>query len=325
MRWGILATGTIAEKFARTIRAMEPEGELLAAVGSRSIESAERFARDFGVERAYGSYEALAADPQIDAVYIATPNNLHFANASLCLNSGKHVLCEKPFTTNADDAAALYRLAEEKGLFAMEAFWTRFLPIYDELLRMIREQTLGELRHVRCGNGFVAQGARRERKLRADLGGGALLDIGIYNLGFLRALMGADPERFTSEVRMSEYGTDEFSAMLLRYPGGRTAQTMQAIGIHVERQAALFFDNGAVYLPDFHEAHRMTVKPNGGEAYDVERLPRVNGFEYEIREVARCVREGKSHSDIFTPEDSVAVLRLMDDIRKSWNMRFPFE
>ena len=325
MKWGILAAGTIAAKFAGTVNAMRDEGEELVAVGSRSAEKAQQFAEKHGIPGAYGSYEELVSDPDVEAVYIATPNNMHYSNALLCLNAGKNVLCEKPFTTSAADAANLYRIAEEKGLFIMEAFWIRFLPLYEKLLEIIRSGEYGELRHARCDYGFIAKGARRERKFKSELGGGALLDIGIYNLGFLRMIMGADPESFTSEVHFNEFGTDDFSVIQLCYPGGRTAHSLQAIGMQIDRQAALYFDRASIYLPDFQGAFSMTVNPVDGEPITIECPPDVNGFEYEIRESSRCVREGRSHSDIFKPEDSVAVLRLLDEVRESWNMRFAFD
>ena len=325
MKWGILAAGTIAAKFARTVNAMSGEGEALVAIGSRSVEKARTFADEHGIPKAFGSYEELAADRDVEAVYIATPNSLHYENALLCLRAGKHVLCEKPFTTNARDAQALYEMAAEKGLFLMEAFWIRFLPLYDKLLEIIRSEEYGQLRHARCDYGFIAQGARRERKFKSELGGGALLDIGIYNLGFLHMIMGGAPVSFTSEVHFNEFGTDDFSVLQLSYPGGRTAHALQTIGMQIDRQAALYFDSASVYLPDFQGAFSMTVQPVGGEPYTVECPPDVNGFEYEIREVSRCVGKGLSHSGTYRPEDSVAVLRLMDEIRSSWDMQFTFE
>lgn len=325
MKWGILATGTIAAKFAKTVAEMRSDGEKIVAVGSRDAKRAQEFADTYGIEKAYGSYEELAEDQEVEAVYIATPNSMHFSNAMLCLKNGMHVLCEKPFTTNAGEAERLYSEADERGLFIMEAFWIRFLPLYEKLLRIIETKELGELRHVRCDYGFIAKGARRERKFKSELGGGALLDIGIYNLGFLHMLMGAAPETMTSEVHFNEYGTDDFSVLQLKYPGGQTAHSVQGIGLQMERQAALYFDKATVYLPDFQTASSMTVKPVEGEAYTIESPFEINGFEYEIREVTRCVRAGKTHSEIFRPEDSVAVLRLMDEIRKSWNMKFSFE
>ena len=325
MKWGILATGTIAAKFAKTVAEMRSGDEKVVAVGSRDAKRAQEFADTHGIEKAYGSYEELAADPEVEAVYIATPNSMHFSNAMLCLKNGKHVLCEKPFTTNAGESESLYREADERGLFIMEAFWIRFLPLYEKLLRIIETKELGELRHVRCDYGFIAKGARRERKFRSELGGGALLDIGIYNLGFLHMLMGAVPETMNSEVHLNEYGTDDFSVLQFKYPGGQTAHSVQSIGLQMERQAALYFDKAAVYLPDFQMAASMTIKPVEGEAYTIECPFEINGFEYEIREVTRCVRAGKTRSEIFRPEDSVAVLRLMDEIRRSWNMKFSFE
>lgn len=325
MKWGILATGTIAAKFAKTVAEMHSADEKIVAVGSRDVKKAQEFADTYCIKKAYGSYEELTADPEVEAVYIATPNSMHFSNAMLCLKNGKHVLCEKPFTTNAGEAESLYREADERGLFIMEAFWIRFLPLYEKLLRIIETKGLGELRHARCDYGFIAKGARRERKFQSELGGGALLDIGIYNLGFLHMLMGAAPETMTSEVHLNEYGTDDFSVLQLKYPGGQTAHSVQSIGLQMERQAALYFDKATVYLPDFQMASSMMVKPVEGEAYTIESPFEINGFEYEIREVTRCVRAGKTHSEIFKPGDSVAVLRLMDEIRKSWNMKFSFE
>ena len=301
MKWVILAAGTIAARFAGTVNAMTGEGETLAATGSRILEKARAFADRHGIPRAYGSYEELAADPEGEAVYIATPNNLHYENAVLCLNARKHVLCEKPFTTNAEDARTLYRLAEERGLFIMEAFWIRFLPVYEKLLEIIRTEQYGKLRHARCDYGFIAQGARRERKFKSELGGGALLDIGIYNLGFLHMIMGSAPESFTSEVHFNEYGTDDFSVLQLCYPGGRTAHALQTIGMQIDRQGALYFDRASVYLPDFQGAFSMTVQPVGEEPFTLQCPPDVNGFEYEIREASRCVKNGMPHSDIFTP------------------------
>ena len=325
MKWGILATGTIAAKFATTVIEMRSDGEMIVAVGSRDVGKAQEFADTYDIKKAYGSYEELAADPEVEAVYIATPNNMHFSNAMLCLEKGKHVLCEKPFTTNAGEAEKLYNEADERGLFIMEAFWIRFLPLYEKLLQIVGSKEFGELRHVRCDYGFIAKGARRERKFKSELGGGALLDIGIYNLGFLHMLMGASPESFTSDVHLNEYGTDDFSVLQLKYPGDRTAHSVQSIGLQMERQAALYFDRATIYLPDFQAATSMTVKPVEGEPYTVDCPFEVNGFEYQIREVTRCVRGGKTHSEIFKPQDSVAVLRLMDEIRKSWNMKFSFE
>ena len=207
----------------------------------------------------------------------------------------------------------------------MEAFWTRLLPLYEKLRELLDEGVIGDVQHVKCDYGFIAQGARRERKFKSALGGGALLDIGIYNLGFLHLIMQAPPESFSSEVQMNEFGTDEYSSLHLCYPGGRTADSVQTIGQELERNAVITGTKGEIFLPDFQHAQSMTVRPADGEAYTVEMPFEINGFEYEVREVSRCVALGKSHSDRFTPADSLTVLQLMDDIRASWGMKFEGE
>lgn len=325
MKWGILATGTIAKKFAATVNQMKDTDEVLAAVGSRKGESAKVFAEEYGIPRYYGSYEELASDPDVEAVYVATPNNFHYENCVMCLNAGKHVLCEKPFTTNAEEAKELYQMAEEKGLFIMEAFWIRFLPLYDRLQKLLSQEIIGPIRHIRCEYGFIAKGARKERKFNSSLGGGALLDIGIYNLGFLHMVMGTAPESVQSQVHINEYGTDDFSTIQLSYSGGCTAYCAQSIGMVMDRQAVIFGDRGTITFSDYQHAETMSIRLYDGEEYTIKAPFKVNGFEYQIEEVSRCVAEGKCSSGRFTPEDSLAVLRLMDQIRESWGMKFEYE
>lgn len=325
MRWGILATGSIAKKFAATLGQMGAEGEILEAAGSRSRETAEKFAAEYGARKAYGSYEELLEDPQVEAVYIATPNNLHYENARAGLLAGKHVLCEKPFTTSAQQARALYKLAEERGLFIMEAFWIRFLPVLQKMQELIREGAIGQVVHARSDYGFIAAGARWQRKMDSALGGGALLDIGIYNLGFMHMVMGEAPVGFSSHVRFNRLGTDEFSTITLEYPGKRTASITTAIGMDIPREAAVFGTKGRIVLEDFQKAEVMKVYPYEGEAYEVAIPFEINGFEYQIREAGRCIRAGMSTSGVLRAEDSLAVLELMDRIRESWKMRFSFE
>lgn len=317
MKWGIMATGTIARKFAQTVSQMEDQ--TLAAVGSRRADSARSFAQSFGIPRAHDSYEALAADPEVEAVYIATPNTLHYDNCVLCLDQGKHVLCEKPFTIDPDQAEALYRMAASRGLFIMEGLWTRMLPAYARLRALIRDGAIGTLTRVTCQYGFVAEGARRDRKFNSRLGGGALLDIGIYNLGFLQLVTGAQPtEVATAELRINDYGTDEYSRLVLTYPGGVVAESIQTIGQNLDRTAVIQGTGGTIVLPDFQCAEALIVN---GETLS---LPfEINGFEYEIREADRCIRQGGQ--SVYTDADSIALSRLLYDIRRQWGMRFEGE
>ena len=326
MKWGILATGTIAKKFASTVNQMGAEGQQLASVGSRHLDSAKAFALEYAIPSYYGSYEALAADPEVEAIYVATPNTMHYENCKLCLEHGKHVLCEKPFTINEEQARELYQLAEEKHLFIMEAFWIWLLPLYDRLRSILAAGTIGQVKQITCQYGFVASGARKDRKFNSSLGGGALLDIGIYNLGFLRILTGQDPQKVeTKEVHINEYGTDDYSRLLLTYPGGCAAESVQTIGQELERNARIVGTKGSIFLPDFQHAETMTLEVKGWEPEVIQCPVDINGFEYEIREVSRCVTLGHSASSRYTPEDSLALSRLMYKIRMDWNMKFEGE
>lgn len=321
MKWGILATGNIAGKFAETVGKMEQE-EQIVAVGSRSPERGKEFAETYGIPTYYASYEELLADSQLEAVYVATPNRLHFEDCKRCLEAGKHVLCEKPLTTRAEDSEELYRLAEEKGLFLMEALWIRFLPLYEKLKTLLAEGAIGEIQSVECQYGFEASGIRRTRKLMPELGGGALMDIGIYNLGFIQMVLGMDPERFETEMEMNEFGTDDYSSLTLHYPGNITVHSVQATDRVMERTAVIRGTKGSIFLPDFQHAVSMTVRPLNGEACEMEFPVEINGFEYEIRETSRLAAAGETKSCIHSPKDSVALMRLMDDIRQVWREKY---
>ncbi len=297
MKWGILATGTIARKFAVTINQM-PEQELIACA-SRSLEKSKTFAEEFGILKAYGSYEDMLKDDGIDAIYIATPNNLHYENSVMCLNAGKHVLCEKPFTPTREEGEKLFKLAEEKGLFIMEAFWIRFLPALQKMQEIINAGVIGDVVWSRSDYGFIAAGARKGRKFDSSLAGGALLDIGIYNLGFMRMVMSdMQPESFESTYHINEYGTDDFSSILLKYPEGKSACVTTSIGMQIPRYAAIYGTKGSILLDDFQQPQKLTVHVNGEEPYVLELPWEINGFEYQIREVERCVKLGMNTSDI---------------------------
>ena len=298
MKWGILATGTIARKFADTVNHMDPEAEKLIACASRNLEHGKAFAEKYGIPKVYGSYGEMMTDSEVEAVYIATPNNLHYENCRMCLEAGKHVLCEKPFTLSTEQAQELFDLAEEKGLFIMEAFWIRFLPAYDKLRAMLRDGVIGEVNRITSQFGFVAEGARRERKFKSELGGGALLDIGIYNLGFFHMITETAPEG----------------------PGGCSGHCIQAIGKQLDRNARIEGSEGVITIADFQFLQEFTVQLKDGTSYIVKEPFKINGFEYEIAETSRCVSRGMWTSDRYTKEDCLAVLRLMDDIRDSWDM-----
>lgn len=323
LRWGILSTGTIAAKFAKTVNQMEGEA-ILTAVASRSLEKAQAFAGTYGIPAAYGSYEEMLTSPEVDAVYIATPNNLHEENIRACIAHHKHILCEKPMTTSAPQAEALFALAREEGVFLMEGMWISHLPLLKKLRELLESGAIGAVRHLRADYGFVAKGARRTRKFEASLGGGALLDVGVYNLAFARMVLG-DPAAFQTKAVFSEFGTDELSVTILNYPSEATAVLTSAIGIAMPTEGVIYGETGRIRLPNYQQAQTLTVEPYGGEAYSVEMPFEHTGFEYQIRETDRCVAAGLTSSPFQTPEDTLAVLRTMDAIRERWGMKFPFE
>lgn len=191
--------------------------------------------------------------------------------------------------------------------------------------QVIQSGEIGDVKHIRCDFGFIAQGARKDRKFNSRLGGGALLDIGIYNLGFIHMITGCAPVHFTSSVSINEYGTDDFSIISLEYPGGITAVATTSIGMVMPREAAVFGTRGSIALTDYQHAQSMTIRPYDGDSYTLEIPFEVNGYEYQVLEASRCVAAGMSASDVLKAEDSLTVLQLMDDIRASWNLKFDFE
>ena len=323
LRWGILSTGTIAVKFASTLNQMKEEA-VLAAVASRTLEKAQAFAETHGIPKAFGSYEEMFSDPEIDAIYIATPNNLHYENIRDCILHHKHVLCEKPMTTDAKQAQELFALAAKEGVFLMEGMWISHLPLLKKLRELLDSGIIGEVKHVRADYGFTSKGARRTRKFDSALGGGALLDVGVYNLTFTRMILG-DPLSFQSKVTFSEFGTDDFSVVLLEYPNGKTAAITTAIGIAMPTEGVIYGEKGRIYFPNYQQAQSLTVEIAGETPYTIDMPFEHTGFEYQIRETERCVAAGLLTSPYQTAEDTLAVLRTMDAIRESWGMKFSFE
>ena len=212
MRWGILSTGTIAKNFAQTAGQM-PDVQM-QAVASRSRESAEAFAKAYGIPTAHDSYEALANDPNVEIVYVATPHSRHAEDMKLLIQAGKHVLCEKSFTLDAKQAKEIFALAQEKHVFVMEAFWTKFIPLYREIEEILESGKLGEIRAVTAQYGYTT--ARETRKFDPALAGGTLLDIGVYAIGFACMMMGYAFDDVRSELVMNSAGTDALDAITLR-------------------------------------------------------------------------------------------------------------
>ena len=325
IRWGIMAVGTIAEKFAKTLAAMDSSKTKLAAVASRNINKAENFAKKYGAAEFYDSYEKLCQSSNVDIVYICTPNSMHYENCITALSAGKNVLCEKPFATDAKKAAEVYRFAEEKGLFIMEALWTFHLPLLKRAAEMIQSGIIGDVQFIRADYGFIAEGARRERKFRSELGGGALLDVGIYNIGFAKMMYGDDPEEIKTNCILNEYHTDSFGTALARYSGNRLAAMTSAIGIKMNTEGVIYGTKGKIFFPDHQKAEYMKVILNDGTEKEYSAPFDITGFEYQISECCDCIERGLCESPSYPHIQSINVIKTLDMIRTQWNMKFNFE
>ena len=321
IRWGILGTGNIANKMADALKSLN-EAELVA-VGSRTQQKADAFGDRHGVPRRHGSYQALANDPEVDIVYVCTPHTLHAENSLLCLDGGKAVLCEKPFTVNAAQARAVASRAREKGLFVMEAMWTRFLPAIRRCREIVRSGGIGEVRMLQADFGFRAGWDPQGRLLNPELGGGGLLDVGVYTVSLAHLLLGT-PARIESLAHIGETGVDEQSALLLGYPGGEIAILSSAVRTNTPHVAYVMGTEGMIRIPSFWCARELTLLA-GGREERIEAGFSGNGFEFQAMEAMRCLREGLPESDTMPLDESIAIMETMDRARAQWGLRYPCE
>lgn len=322
LKWGILGTGNIAAQFARGLAALD-DAELVA-VGSRSAASAETFAASFGGARAHGSYEALAADPEVEAVYIATPHTLHAENSLLCLNHDKAVLCEKPFTLNAAEAKTVIDTARERQLFLMEAMWTRFFPLLGKVRELIAAGRIGEPRLLQADFGFRTEFKPEHRAFNPELGGGALLDVGVYPVSLASFILGT-PSAVKSSAALGETGVDEQNALLLEHPSGAIALLSSAVRTQTEQDALILGTEGRIRLhTPWWKPEKLTLYTDAGEEVIDAPLPH-NGYAFEAAEVARCLQEGKLESPLMPLDETLAIMSTLDTCRSQWGLRYPSE
>ncbi len=321
--WGILGTGSIAHKFAEGLKAV-PDATLLA-VGSRTIESANRFADAFDAPHRYPSYEALAHDSDVDAIYVATPHVFHAENTILCLEAGKAVLCEKPFAINAAQALSMINTARSKGIFLMEAMWTRFLPVLVKFRELLDEGAIGEPRMLFADFGFTAPVNPKARLFNLTLGGGALLDVGVYPISLSSMVFGT-PVHITSSAHLGSTGVDEQSAYLLTGPSGQLSLLSSAIRTQTTHAATLMGTNGMITIrPPWWRPVALTLS-RPGKSDETFNLPfEATGYNCEAAHVGDCLRAGKLESSIMPLDESLSIMRTLDAIRASWGLKYPGE
>jgi predicted dehydrogenase len=321
--WGILGPGKIAERFAQCVDVVE--GASIHAVASRSRERGEKFARRHKASTVYSSYQELVADPEIDVVYIATPHHLHYENTRQCLDAGKHVLCEKPLTVNASESERLIALAKEKQLFLMEAMWTYFLPIYKVVRRWLDSREIGEVTLMTSTFGFTPTRDEDGRLFNPELAGGTLLDIGIYNLAVSRWVMRQEVQSFDVRGLVGSTGVDELVTGTLEFDNNVISQFSCTFLSNTLNDFMIYGTRGHIRIhPNFWGATKATLV-TGRDEKTVNQPLRSTGFEFEIEEVGRCLRAGLIESPVMTHEQSLASMRLMDAMRESLGVTYPFE
>ncbi len=320
IRWGIISTGRIARKFAAATKLL-PDAELVA-VGSRSQDTADVFGDAHGVPRRHASYEDLVADPEVDAVYVATPHPFHRPNTVLALEAGKHVLCEKPLAVNAGEATEMVRVAREKGLFLMEAMWTRFLPVWVDIKARLDSGELGGIASLQANFG-VPMPADEARIHEPGLAGGGLLDLGIYPISLASWLLGK-PKTVSSWATMTKTNVDERTAMLFTYAGGSFAMLSSAIDVWTTCEAEIVTEKAFIRARRlWHEAQSYeVVNPDGS---DVVTKPFENGFQFQISHTMNRIRRGQTESEVMPLDESLEIMRTMDALRAEWGFKYPFE
>jgi predicted dehydrogenase len=322
-RWGVLAPGRIAHRFAQALESVEGAG--LHAVASRSPERGRAFAQRYRAPVSYASYEALANDPEVDAIYIASPHRFHHAQARMCLEAGKPVLLEKPFTVNAAQAADLIEMATTKSLFLMEALWSRFLPVYRKVREWLDEGAIGTIDLISSIFCFQAEPDPSDRKFNHDLAGGALLDLGIYNISLSQWVTGENPSSIGAHARIGATGVDELTAVTMVYPRKTLSQFTCSFLFDAVNEFLIFGTKGHIRVQArFWESTRATLVAGGKET--VAALPfRKNGFEYQIEEAMNCIRGGRRESEGMPLASTLATMETMDEVRRLIGLRYSFE
>jgi predicted dehydrogenase len=319
-----LGTGNIANQFAKGLYVVP--GAVLQAVGSRSQEKASRFAQTYAIPNAHPSYEALAADPCVDIVYVATPHVFHREQSLLCLRQGKAVLCEKPFALNLDETQEVLNLARQERRFVMEAVWSRFLPHMEKALSLVREGAIGEVTMLQANFGFRVPFNPKSRLFDPALGGGALLDVGIYPVYLAYWLLGL-PEQIRSTVHLGATGVDERAGILFSYANGAIATLNFSIRNRLPDTAVISGRRGEIHLHErwWAPEGQFTLHQADGKPERFRFDTAGNGYNYEAIEAMNALRQGKLESDKLPWQATRAVHGMLSSIRQEWGLLYPSE
>lgn len=318
---GILGAGGIAGKVADTLKKVD--GIEVYCVGSRDIENAKSFASTYEIPKAYGSYEEVANDPEVELVYIATVNSNHAELAKMCLNAGKPVLVEKPFSYNAATAKEVIDLAREKNLFCGEAMWLKFLPIFSTLIAHLRNNAIGDIRFVTANLGYNLRD--KERLVEPALAGGALLDLGVYPLNFIFSVMGTVPVSMTSSYARTNSGVDGLENILMTFPQGRMASVHVSMRAKLDNRVMIYGTNGYIEVDNVNCPTKIDFYTPNGEIFQTitpdDKF--ITGYEYQFISARDAVIVGKLEPEQQLHSNVLYMMQFMDTIRKSWGLKFP--
>ncbi len=325
MRWAMLGTGKIANRFAAALNNIPERAELLA-IGSRQQETADAFGDTYNIPRRYAGYENVVADPDVDIVYVGTPGVFHQRDVTMCLEAGKHVLCEKAFTINAKQAESLINLARRKNLFLMEAMWTRFFPIHARIRELLAKGVIGEVHGMNIT--FVAKPPfdPKNRFYDVNLGAGVLLDTGSYGVSWAYSLLG-EPEQVTGLAHFGESGADYRSALVMKHADGQLVTILSCQTAYDVKDAVVFGSEGKIEVhAPWYKPFAMTVHVKGKEPELIEMpLGAYNGYEYEACAVMDCILAGKTECEVMPLDETLSIVKTLDSVRKQWGFRYPFE
>ena len=322
MKIGVLGTGNIVRNITATLKKMS--NMECYAIASRTVVRAEQAAKEFGYEKAYGTYEELAADPAVELVYIATPHSRHYEDMKLCIASGKPVLCEKAFTMNSAQAKEIKALAAEAGVYVAEAIWTRYMPSRQLINEVLKSGIIGKVCTLTANLSYTISG--NYRIVAPELAGGALLDVGVYGINFALMHFGEEIERMESSVQMTDTGVDGMESITLHYKDGRMAVLTHGIYGRSDRKGIFYGNEGYIVVENINNPQSISVYDQGDNLLKFIAVPeQITGYEYQFEEAARCIAAGKIESDSMPLCDSITVMEVMDGLRAQWGLKYPQE
>lgn len=320
MKVGILGAGSIAGTLAKTMNKM-PEVECYG-VASRDLGKAKAFVKEHGFAHAFGSYEGMLADDEIELVYIATPHSHHYQHMKMCLDAGKHILCEKSFTVNARQAEEIFQIAEKKKLLVTEAIWTRYMPSRKIINDLLAEKVIGEVWKLTANLNYPL--CDKERIVKPELAGGALLDVGIYPLNFAYMHFGDDVSKIQSAAQLTDAGVDGENGMILLYRDGRMAVLNSGIHGKSDSQGVFYGSHGCMIVENINNPEKIKIYDKDRNLLREIKIPdQISGYEYEISETIACIREKKLECSSMPHAETLKIMQIMDALRAEWGVQYP--